>query len=203
MGLNFKGCDMTETDYAHAVVAGTVRAGTAAFTPDGPLDSVFLDPLTAVDNVDGTAVCTIKPWATDKLWQRIKTAEAHNVMAIAMDVDAAALIVLRLGDNRVSTKSVDDLRKIVSFMSRPFIVKGVMTAKGAEKAAEAGCYGIVVSNHGGRVIAETPATCEVLPEIRRAVGDRLKIFVDGGIRSGADVFKALALGADDALIGRP
>jgi hypothetical protein len=48
-----------------------------------------------------------------------QTAEAHNVMAIAMDVDAAALIVLRLGDNRVSTKSVDDLRKIVSFMSRP------------------------------------------------------------------------------------
>jgi isopentenyl diphosphate isomerase/L-lactate dehydrogenase-like FMN-dependent dehydrogenase len=61
----------------------------------------------------------------------------------------------------------------------------------------------VVSNHGGRVIAETPATCEVLPEIRRAAGDRLKIFVDGGIRSGADVFKALALGADAVLIGRP
>jgi NAD(P)H-dependent flavin oxidoreductase YrpB (nitropropane dioxygenase family) len=85
----------------------------------------------------------------------------------------------------------------------PFIVKGVMTAKGAIKAYEAGAYGIVVSSHGGRVLADAPATCAMLPEIREAVGDKLKILVDGGIRSGADVFKALALGADAVLIGRP
>ena len=78
-----------------------------------------------------------------------------------------------------------------------------MTVKGALKAKEAGASAIVVSNHGGRVLDQCPPTAEVLPEIADAVGKDMKIFVDGGIRSGVDVFKALALGADAVLIGRP
>jgi isopentenyl diphosphate isomerase/L-lactate dehydrogenase-like FMN-dependent dehydrogenase len=78
-----------------------------------------------------------------------------------------------------------------------------MTVAGAEKALKAGAYGIVVSNHGGRVLDETPSTLSVLPEISKAVGGKLKIFIDGGVRSGLDVFKALALGADAVLIARP
>lgn len=78
-----------------------------------------------------------------------------------------------------------------------------MTPNGARKAMEAGAAGIVVSNHGGRVLDQCPATAEVLPDIADAVGGRMKIFVDGGIRTGLDVFKALALGADGVLIGRP
>ena len=86
---------------------------------------------------------------------------------------------------------------------KPFILKGIMTVKGAEKALEAGAAGIVVSNHGGRVLDQCPATAEVLPAIVDAVGGKMKVFVDGGIRSGMDVFKALALGADAVLIARP
>ena len=71
------------------------------------------------------------------------------------------------------------------------------------KALEAGASGIVVSNHGGRVQGCTPATAEVLPAIAKAVKGKIKIFVDGGIRSGVDVFKAIGLGADAVLIGRP
>ena len=87
-------------------------------------------------------------------------------------------------------------------------VDGVYTAdprtvKGARKALEAGASGIVVSNHGGRVLDQCPATAEVLPAIADAVGGQMKIFVDGGIRTGLDVLKALALGADGVLIGRP
>ena len=78
-----------------------------------------------------------------------------------------------------------------------------MTVAGAMKALEAGASAIVVSNHGGRVLDSCPATAEVLPAIKAAVGDRMTILVDGGIRSGMDVFKALALGADGVLIGRP
>lgn len=85
----------------------------------------------------------------------------------------------------------------------PFIVKGIMTVKGALKAKEAGASAIVVSNHGGRVLDQCPATAEVLEEIATAVGDSMKVFVDGGIRSGVDVFKALALGADAVVIARP
>ena len=91
----------------------------------------------------------------------------------------------------------------VSVFSLPFIVKGVMTVKGALKAKEAGAAAIVVSNHGGRVLDQCPATAEVLEEIADAVGDSMKILVDGGIRSGTDIFKALALGADGVLICRP
>ena len=75
--------------------------------------------------------------------------------------------------------------------------------KNAEKALEAGASGIVVSNHGGRVLDHCPATAEVLPDIVDAVGGKMTIFVDGAIRSGMDMFKALALGADAVLIGRP
>ena len=78
-----------------------------------------------------------------------------------------------------------------------------MTVQGAKKAIEAGAKAIVVSNHGGRVLDHTPATIEVLPEIAAAVKGQVKIIVDGGIRTGVDVFKCLALGADAVLIGRP
>mgnify|MGYP002231240196 CR=1 FL=1 len=75
--------------------------------------------------------------------------------------------------------------------------------KGRHQAVEAGVDAIVVSNHGGRVLDQCPATAEVLPAIVEAVQGKVKIFVDGGIRSGVDVFKALALGADGVLICRP
>ena len=78
-----------------------------------------------------------------------------------------------------------------------------MTPDEALMAVEAGVYGIVVSNHGGRVQDYTPGTADVLPEIAKVVDGRVKVFVDGGIRTGVDVLKMLALGADACLIGRP
>ena len=78
-----------------------------------------------------------------------------------------------------------------------------MSVKGALKAKEAGASAIVVSNHGGRVQDQTPATAEVLEEIVKAVDGSMKIFVDGGLRSGVDIFKALALGADAVIVARP
>ena len=120
-----------------------------------------------------------------------------------MDIDAAGLPFLQGLTPPAGSKSVEELKQIVSWAERPFIVKGVMTARGAEKALEAGVSGIVVSDHGGRVLDHCPATAEVLPEIVDAVGGKMTILVDGGIRSGMDIFKALALGADAVLIGRP
>ena len=78
-----------------------------------------------------------------------------------------------------------------------------MTVKGAQKALEAGAAGIVVSNHGGRVQDGVPATAQVLPAIADAVKGQMTILVDGGIRTGVDVLKALALGADGVLLARP
>ena len=130
-------------------------------------------------------------------------AKASGCFAVAMDVDAAGLPFLKNMTPPAGSKSVEELAEIVQLAERPFIVKGVMTVKGALKAKQAGAAAIVVSNHGGRVLDQCPATAEVLPAIADAVGDKMTILVDGGIRTGMDVFKALALGADAVLIGRP
>ena len=79
----------------------------------------------------------------------------------------------------------------------------MLNTKCAEFAVDAGADAIIVSNHGGRVRPGVPATAEVLPEIVEAVGGKAKIIVDGGIRSGYDIFKAIALGADAVMICRP
>ena len=125
------------------------------------------------------------------------------VMEGAADIDAAGLPFLKNMTPPAGSKTVEELREIVAMAEKPFIVKGIMTVAGAKKALEAGAKGIVVSNHGGRVLDQCPSTAEVLPAIVDAVGGRMTILVDGGIRTGMDVFKALALGADAVLIGRP
>ena len=102
------------------------------------------------------------------------------------------------------SKTVEQLAEIAKMAGKPFIVKGIMTVKGALKAKQAGAAAIVVSNHGGRVLDQCPATAEVLPAIVEALkGSGVKILVDGGLRSGVDVFKALAMGADAVIIARP
>jgi 4-hydroxymandelate oxidase len=85
----------------------------------------------------------------------------------------------------------------------PLLVKGVLTAEDARLAAEHGAAGVIVSNHGGRQLDTVLAGADALPEVVDAVGDRLDVLVDGGIRRGTDVVKALALGARAVLIGRP
>jgi 4-hydroxymandelate oxidase len=85
----------------------------------------------------------------------------------------------------------------------PLLVKGVLTAEDAELAVAAGADGIVVSNHGGRQLDWSPAGLTALPEVAAAVGGRVPVLVDGGIRRGTDVVKALALGADAVLAARP
>ena len=146
---------------------------------------------------------TITPWNLDTIREKMELVKEAGAFAAAMDVDAAGLPFLKNMTPPAGSKSVEELHEIVTMNDVPFIVKGVMTVKGALKAVEAGADAIVVSNHGGRVLDQCPATVEVLPEIVDAVKGKMKIFVDGGIRSGTDVFKALALGADGVLICRP
>jgi L-lactate dehydrogenase (cytochrome) len=95
-----------------------------------------------------------------------------------------------------------DLEWLRSRWSGPFVVKGLLTAEDARRAIDCGADALVVSNHGGRQLDGAPATIAVLPEIRSAVGRRAQVLLDGGIRRGTDVVKALALGADAVLIGR-
>jgi 4-hydroxymandelate oxidase len=96
-----------------------------------------------------------------------------------------------------------DIEWLVSETTLPVLLKGILTAEDALRAIDAGVAGIVVSNHGGRVLDGVPATLDVLPAIATAVGGRIPLLLDGGVRRGTDAFKALALGASAVLIGRP
>lgn len=202
MPFNYTGY-LDEAEYAEITVAAAREEGIFAFTGDGPLDDYFPSTLPAIKAADGVAVSTVKPWVRDKVLARIRDLESVGCMAFAMDLDSAALVNLKLKGKPAYPKSVSELREFVQATKMPFLVKGIMTARSAQKCVEAGAYGIVVSNHGGRIMEDLPAPCSMLGEIRQAVGQSLKIFVDGGIRSGADVFKCIALGADAVLIGRP
>lgn len=203
MSFNYTGA-LTESEYTKAAVNGALSEGIFAFTGDGPMDAIFDDSLPIIKAANGVAVSTIKPWEMEKCFKKIERLKETGCMAFAMDVDSASLINLKLQGKPVFTKSKEEIADLVKAGGdMPFIVKGVMTAKAAVACAEAGAYGIVVSNHGGRVMECSVPPASMLPEIRAAVGDKIKIFVDGGIRSGADVFKCIALGADAVLIGRP
>ncbi|MCI4365128.1 MAG: alpha-hydroxy-acid oxidizing protein [Thermoplasmata archaeon] len=97
----------------------------------------------------------------------------------------------------------DVLDRIQSVTSMPLVVKGILTGEDARTAVEHGARAVVVSNHGGRQLDGAPASLDALPEVVAAVGDRAEVFFDGGVRRGADIVMALALGAKGVGIGRP
>lgn len=108
--------------------------------------------------------------------------------------------IYKLFDPSLSWK---DVSWLISHTRLPLVIKGILTVEDALLAVKYGAKAIQVSNHGARQIDGVPAPIEVLPEIMRAVGDKLEVYIDGGITSGTNVFKALALGAKMAFIGRP
>lgn len=200
--LHYSDCQ-TDVTYNDILVSACAEYGIAAFTGDGIDSNVMVAATKAIQKTDGIGIPTVKPWNLDTIKEKMDLVHASKAFAVAMDIDAAGLPFLKNLDPPAGSKTVEELRQIIKLAGTPFIVKGIMTVKGALKAKEAGADAIIVSNHGGRVLDQCPATAEVLETIANAVGDSMKILVDGGIRSGADVFKALALGADGVVIARP
>ena len=193
-----------DQSYNNILVKACAENGIAAFTGDGLDANVMKVACEAIAASKGMGVPTVKPWNQDTVAEKMEMVKASGSFAVAMDIDAAGLPFLKGMNPPAGSKTVEQLSEIAKMAGKPFIIKGVMTVKGALKAKEAGAAAIVVSNHGGRVLDQCPATAEVLPAIVEALkGSGVKILVDGGIRSGVDVFKALALGADAVLIGRP
>ena len=192
-----------DLQYNDILVSGCAAAGIAAFTGDGVNPAGMQGAANALKNTNGCGGPTVKPWNIETIREKMALVMESNPFAIAMDIDAAGLPFLKNLTPPAGSKTVAELKEIAVMAERPFILKGIMTVSGAKKALEAGASGIVVSNHGGRVLDQCPATAEVLPAIVDAVAGKMTIFVDGGIRSGMDVFKALALGADAVLIARP
>ncbi|HWR42473.1 alpha-hydroxy-acid oxidizing protein [Sporomusa sp.] len=202
IALNMNGA-LSEEEYTEAIVSGCRKAGTIGMTGDGPMSLVFDSGMAAVAREQGWGIPIVKPRETDKVIELAKQAAAAGAPAFGMDIDAAALVNMTNAGQPVSPKTIQELEYIKNHITIPFIVKGIMTPDDAEACWQAGVDAIVVSNHGGRALDHTPGTAEVLPYIVEAVKGKMTVLVDGGIRSGADVLKMLALGADAVLLGRP
>jgi 4-hydroxymandelate oxidase len=126
---------------------------------------------------------------------------AVNLAGMARRPSAAGRSLLEQAQSHAPTWR--DVEWLAAEAGLPLLLKGVLHADDARQAAALGLAGVIVSNHGGRTLDTTPATAHVLPQVADAVGGRLPLLVDGGIRRGTDVLKALALGARGVLIGRP
>ena len=189
--------------YNNLLVDACAKGGIAAFTGDGTNAKVMEGATAAIKAASGLGIPTVKPWNLETIREKMELVKASGSFAVAMDIDGAGLPFLKNLTPPAGSKTVEELREVAEMAGVPFIIKGIMTRRGALKAKDAGAAAIVVSNHGGRVLDQCPATAEVLEDIVEAVGGRMKILVDGGLRSGVDVFKALAMGADGVLLGRP
>lgn len=193
-----------DLSYNSLLVPACAEYGILAFTGDGVDPEVMRHAACDMEACGGLGVPTIKPWNREFVFEKLDYLKSKkDIFAVAMDIDGAGLPFLKAMNPNAGSKSVSEMREIIEYAGKPFIIKGIMTVDGAKKAVDAGASAIVVSNHGGRVQGGVPSTAEVLPAIADAVKGQIRILVDGGIRSGVDIFRALALGADGVLIGRP
>ena len=150
-------------------------------------------------------VKVIKPHADNKeIFRKIEHAVKVGCLAVGMDTDHAFNSIGGYDDVfglPMKSKSVEELTEFVQAAGVPFVVKGVLSPKDAEKCVKAGCAGIVVSHHHGMVEYSVPPLM-VLPDIISAVGNQIPVFIDCGIVSGMDAYKCLALGAKAVSVGR-
>jgi isopentenyl diphosphate isomerase/L-lactate dehydrogenase-like FMN-dependent dehydrogenase len=203
-GVSFNmGGAVSEEDYTQAIMSGCKAKGTIGCSGDGVPEFIHQAGFQAIASAGGHGIPFIKPWEDEELFQKIDAARATGTDIIGMDIDAAGLITLRKMGRPVSPKSLEKLTEIIRRTSMKFILKGVMTPDEAELAVAAGADAIVVSNHGGRVLDHAPSAADVLAAIADRVKGKITILADGGIRTGGDVLKMLALGADAVMVGRP
>ncbi|WP_419784886.1 alpha-hydroxy-acid oxidizing protein [Pseudodesulfovibrio sp.] len=197
---------VSEEEYNLSVVGGCLDAGVLGCTGDGIPPVIHEAGLEALTHFKGQGIPFIKPWEGAELEEKQAKARDTGCKAIGMDLDAAGLISLRRRGRPVAPRTPEQLAEIVERIhgwGLKLILKGLMSAEDATLAVQAGVDAVVVSNHGGRALDHTPGTAEVLPAVVQAVAGRVPVLADGGVRTGGDILKMLALGADCVLIGRP
>jgi L-lactate dehydrogenase (cytochrome) len=133
---------------------------------------------------------------------RTKRRTFRNIVGHAPGVKDTRELASWTNEQFDPTLDWDDVKRIKDQWGGKLILKGIMDPEDSELAAESGADGLIVSNHGGRQLDGTISSIAALPAIAAAVGDRIEVFMDGGVRSGQDVLKALALGAKGVFVGR-
>jgi 4-hydroxymandelate oxidase len=194
---------ITEMEFCRAMVQGCKNAGSLGWRGDSfnysPDRAWGID---AIAEAGGRGVAIIKPREQSTVVAFFKKAEAAGCLAVGVDIDGCGSSAMARHNQPVFRKSLDELKELVGATGLPVVFKGIMTVEDALAVVEAGASVVVVSNHGGRVLDHTLGTAEVLPAIARAVGTRAMVVADGGVRTGYDVLKMIALGARAVLVGR-
>lgn len=163
------------------------------------------DEFERVATTGARTIKIIKPYADrNKIFNQMEFAEKHGALAVGMDIDhifgGDGNYDICMGEQMICQSS-GDIAELAASTKLPFIVKGVLSVRDAAKCAENGVKAIVVSHHHGRMPYAVPPLM-ILPDIAAEVGKSMKIFVDCSIDTGADAFKALAMGADAVCVGR-
>ena len=203
-GVSFNmGGKITEDEYITSKLKACDANGIVGCTGDGVPPFIMDAGIAAIAAVNGNGIPFVKPWEGEEFFEKIERCAATGCTTFGIDIDAIGLITLAKMGRPVAPRGVERLKALIEQIPGQVILKGIMTAEDAQAAVEAGAAGIVVSNHGGRVLDHTPGTAHVLSEIADAVEGEIAVLVDGGVRTGADILKMIALGADAVMIGRP
>lgn len=198
------GGKLTEEEFVTAICEGCSKAGTLGAVADGIGDPlpVFEKRLDTLKRLGYKAIVGLKPRLNKDIIERMRLAEKAGVVALTIDLDSAGRAARATKGQTVEPKTLEQLKELVKASRLPLLFKGIMTPDEAELCIQAGAAGIVVSNHGGRTLADTPGTAAVLPQIADVVKGRCYIMVDGTVARGTDVEKYLALGVQCTLAGR-
>ena len=193
---------LSEEEFQRGMVEGAKQAGTIGLsgnTVDAP-DHPGID---VISRIGGWGIPVFKPQSQGRLLTLFKRCEQAKVLAIGVDLDGYGSTNWALRGKPLYRKSEDDLKELVDATEKPVIFKGIMNTEDAGKVVDSGAMALDVSNHGGRVMDCGKGVAEVLPEIVDICNGKITIMADGAVRTGFDVLKLLAIGADAALIGRP
>jgi 4-hydroxymandelate oxidase len=194
---------ISESEFCRAVVLGCQKAGTIGWRGDTytySLENSY--GIDAISEANGFGVKIVKPREQNVIKEFFNRAERVKAIAVGVDIDGCGSYAMSTHNQPVYRKSIYEIKELVNSTHLPVIIKGIMSVEDAKDAVKAGASALVVSNHGGRVLDHTPGTADVLSDITAELKGRIKIIVDGGIRTGYDILKMLALGAEAVLIGR-
>ncbi|MFC1504229.1 alpha-hydroxy-acid oxidizing protein [Spirochaetota bacterium] len=193
-------------EYICSMVEGMKKGGGIAFLSEGYDDTILEELLRCINENDGIGIPVLKSSSeADDLLMKIEKINASAAAACCIDINIASYINsdIRSSDKAAKPKSLKELIALKKALKKPLIIKGILTKEDAVQSADIGADIVYISNQGTFVMDSVPGSVEVLHGIYEKVHKHCKIMIDGGIRSGIDIFKVLALGADYVAIGRP
>ena len=208
MGASLSGVKASMNDvipedaFYRGLLMGAMKSGSIGFVGNTPYSPDDLGVKIVGEN-NGWGIPIFKPQSQERLIKLMQLAEELNVIAVGVDLEGAGSTFWNASNKPLYRKSEKDIAELVESTKKPVIFKGIMSKEDAVKVLDSGASACYVSNHGGRVLDGGQGMAEVLPRIADEIQGKIPLLADGAVRTGYDVLKILALGADVALIGRP